>query len=69
MTPALRAKIFGLNALRIHPVPGDVLQRHLRGDRVARVREAYRGEGPDPAFTTYGPRTRREFLNLRLRET
>ena len=36
MTPALRAKIFGLIALRIYPVPDDVLKVHLRGDRVAR---------------------------------
>jgi uncharacterized protein len=68
MTPALRAGIFGLNALRIYPVPGDVLQRHVRADRVAHEREAYRGEGADPVFTTYGPKTRREFLNLRGRE-
>jgi hypothetical protein len=67
MTPALRAKIFGLNALRIYPVPADVLQKHVRGDRVARQRAQYR-ESPDPAFVTYGPKTRREFLNLRAWE-
>jgi predicted TIM-barrel fold metal-dependent hydrolase len=63
MTPALRAKIFGLNALRIYPVPEGVLKAHLRGDRVARQREEYR-QRPDPSFVTYGPKTRREFLNL-----
>ena len=49
MTPALRAKIFGLNALRIYPVPDDVLKRHLRGDRVA---QAARGvpAAPGPVF-------------------
>jgi predicted TIM-barrel fold metal-dependent hydrolase len=68
LTPALRARIFGLNALRIYPVPADVLQRHVRADRVARERRDYRAERPDPSFETYGPRTRREFLNLRRRD-
>jgi hypothetical protein len=63
LTPALRAKIFGLNALRIYPVPEDVLKSKLRGDRVARARTEYR-EQADPSFVTYGPKTRREFLNL-----
>ena len=63
ITKALRAKVFGTNALKIYPVPKDVLDRHLRGDRVARLREDYR-ERRDPAFATYGPKTRREFLNL-----
>jgi hypothetical protein len=30
---------------------------------VARQREEYR-QRPDPTFLTYGPKTRREFLNL-----
>lgn len=64
ITPAMRAKIFGLNALRLYPVPADVLERHLTGDAVSRLREDYRN-APDPAFATYGPKTRREFLNLR----
>jgi hypothetical protein len=52
--------------LRLYPVPQDVLGRHLRGDRVAKLRDEYRNH-PDPHFTTYGPRTRRELLNLRRR--
>lgn len=63
MTKALRAKIFGLNALAIYPVPQDVLNKHVRGDKVALDRAEYR-ERPDPSFITYGPKTRREFLNL-----
>jgi hypothetical protein len=31
---------------------------------VARARENYRN-APDPSFATYGPRTRREFLNFK----
>lgn len=63
ITPALRAKVFGLNALKIYPVAKEVLDKHLAKDRVARERENYR-ERPDPSFLTYGPKNRREFLNL-----
>src|SRR5690606_7758382 len=42
ITPALRAKIFGLNALKIYAVPDDVLRQHLPRDRVARARDDYR---------------------------
>ena len=64
ITKELRAKVFGLNALKIYPVPADVLQKHLKGDKLAREREEYR-ERPDPRFVTYGPKTRREFMNLK----
>lgn len=64
LTPALRAKVLGRNALRVYDLPAEVLRKHLPKDRVAREREDYRA-APDPAFHTYGPRTRREFLALR----
>jgi uncharacterized protein len=60
---AVRAKVFGRNALKIYRVQEDVLKRRLSGDRVTLDRDRYREE-PDPAFVTYGPKTRREFLNL-----
>ena len=63
ITPALRAKVFGQNALKIYPVAPDVLQKHLPKDAVSTKRAEYR-ERPDPTFATYGPKTRREFLNL-----
>ncbi len=63
ITPALRAKIFGLNALKIYPVAPDIVKKHVKQDKVALERQEYR-ERPDPAFVTYGPKTRREFLNL-----
>ena len=63
LTPAIRAKVFGRNALRIYPVPADVVKQHLPKDRVTLERHEYR-EHADPAFLTYGPKTRREFLNL-----
>ena len=67
ITPALRAKVFGLNALKIYPVPDDVLKTHLKADRIVRERTQYR-EQPDPSFVTHGPKTRREFLNFKSRE-
>ncbi len=66
MTPALRAKIFGLNALAIYPIEPDVVKKHVRRDRVSNERDEYR-ERPDPSFLTYGPKTRRQFLNLLAR--
>lgn len=66
ITPAIRAKVFGLNALRIYPVAPDILARHLKSDRVAALRENYR-DRPDPHFATFGPKTRRQFLNLQAR--
>ena len=68
ITPALRANVFGLNALKIYPVTVDVLKQHLRSDRIARERGNYR-EQPDPSFATLGPKTRREFLNFKARES
>ena len=64
MTAALRAKIFGLNALKIYPMPDDVIRKHLPKDSVSGKRALYR-EHPDPTFVTHGPKTRREFLNLK----
>jgi predicted TIM-barrel fold metal-dependent hydrolase len=63
ITPALRAKVFGLNALKVYSIPADVLKKHVK-DRVAKERDGYRDDA-DPTFLTHGPRTRREFLNLR----
>ena len=63
ITPALRAKVFGQNALKPYGLSVDEAVKGARHDAVARERLACR-EAPDPAFRTYGPKTRREFLNL-----
>ena len=63
ITASVRAKVFGRNALRIYKVPDSVVKEHLPRDRVTMERNEYREEA-DPAFLTYGPRTRRQFLNL-----
>lgn len=64
MTPALRAKVFGLNAAKPYRLSAEELRRYTEQDAVAQTKLAY-SEQPNPSFATYGPRTRREFLNLR----
>ena len=63
ITPALRAKVFGLNATRPHAISAAEVRKYTRHDRIARERLACR-EHPEPHFLTYGPKTRRGFLNL-----
>jgi uncharacterized protein len=63
ITPALRAKIFGLNGARVYGLSAAEVKKYASRDRVARERAAYL-ERPEPGFLTYGPKTRREFLNL-----
>jgi len=61
ITPALRAKIFGLNAARVYGVNAAEVKKYVARDKVARENAAY-AERPEPNFRTYGPKTRREFL-------
>jgi len=63
ITPALRAKIFGLNATRPYGISAEEVKLRARRDTIADERLAYR-EQPEPHFRTRGPKTRREFLNL-----
>jgi predicted TIM-barrel fold metal-dependent hydrolase len=63
ITPALRAKIFGLNAAQVYAISADEVKKYTRGDAIANERHAYR-EHPEPHYLTYGPKTRREFMNL-----
>jgi predicted TIM-barrel fold metal-dependent hydrolase len=63
ITPELRAKIFGLNAMKPYGISADEMKLRARRDAVSAERLAYR-ERPEPHFQTRGPKTRREFLNL-----
>lgn len=63
MTPQLRAKIFGFSAAKVYSINPDEVKRYAGRDRIARDRLGYL-EHPEPHFLTYGPKTRREFLNL-----
>ena len=64
MTPALRAKIFGLNATRPYGISMDEVKKRASNDALTKRKHAYL-ERPDPSFATYGPKTRREFLNFK----
>ena len=61
ITPALRAKVFGLNAANVYGLTPTDVKRYTARDAIAHKRAAYL-ENPDPHFRTYGPKTRREFL-------
>jgi uncharacterized protein len=63
MTPALRAKIFGLNAAKVYGISAAQVKTIISRDKVSGQKLAY-GEDPQPHFRTYGPKTRREFLSL-----
>ncbi len=63
LTPAVKAKIFGLNATKPYGITLDEVLQRASGDAVTRQKAAYL-ERPDPSFQTYGPKTRREFVNL-----
>ena len=63
ITPALRAKIFGLNATRPYGISAQEVKLRTGNDRIAKERAAYL-ERPEPHYLTYGPKTRREFFNL-----
>jgi len=61
ITPAIRAKILGLNAAKVYGLSPAEVRKYTRTDRVYREKQAYQ-ESPDPSFRTYGPKTRRQFL-------
>jgi hypothetical protein len=63
LTPALKAKVLGLNAIVPYEIPVEEVLKRADTDTIGRSRQVYR-EQPDPHFQTYGPKTRREFLNL-----
>ena len=63
ITPALRAKVFGLNATRPYGISADEVKLRAPNDRIGTRRTGYR-EDPDPLFQTYGPKTYDEFLTL-----
>jgi predicted TIM-barrel fold metal-dependent hydrolase len=63
ITPELRAKVFGLNALKPYGLDGAAIRRSFLKDAM-QTEKARNAERPDPTFLTYGPQSRREFLAL-----
>jgi len=64
LTPALKRKVFGLNAARVYALDAGALRGRLSKDRVQKRKTEYLND-PRPSFATYGPRSRAEFLALR----
>jgi hypothetical protein len=64
LTPAVKRKIFGLNAAGVYGLKPDEQRRKLKRDGVSRRKADYLND-PRPSFATYGPRTRREFALFR----
>jgi predicted TIM-barrel fold metal-dependent hydrolase len=67
LTPAIKAKIFGLNAAKVYGINPDEQRCRIKATKLAQLKEVMDGElGPrrwafNPGF---GPRTWREFWNL-----
>ncbi len=64
LTPAIKRKVFGLNAARVYGLQPEALRRKLGKDPVQRRKAEYLND-PRPSFATYGPRDRAEFLAFR----
>jgi hypothetical protein len=64
LTPAVKRKIFGLNAARVYGIDPGAMRGKLARDRVHKTRLEYLN-APDPSYATLGPRTRREFIAFR----
>ncbi len=63
ITPEVRAKILGLNALKPYGISMEEAMMRAGGDVVSARRENYRGQ-ENPHYLTFGPKTRRDFLRL-----
>lgn len=63
LTPALKAKVFGLNGARVYGIEVPEQRKRTGADPVGARKAAYR-ERADPVFETLGPRTDREFEAL-----
>ena len=63
ITQRIREKIFGKNAAVPYGIDQREIQRLTASDFVSQEKLAYQ-ENPQPNFLTYGPKTKREFLNL-----
>jgi predicted TIM-barrel fold metal-dependent hydrolase len=63
ITPTLRRKVFGLNAAVPYGISEQEIRQYTSTDSLARRKQNYLND-PQPNFLTYGPKTRREFLNF-----
>lgn len=64
LTPALKAKVFGLNAARLWNIDPVAAKKRAETDVIGVQKRAY-ADVRSPSFETYGPRTMREFRAFR----
>ncbi len=64
ITPALRAKVFGLNGAKVYGLSAAEMKKYVASDTVSTQKVANTRNNPEPHFLTYGPKTRRDFLRL-----
>ncbi|WP_280154755.1 amidohydrolase family protein [Piscinibacter sp. XHJ-5] len=64
LTPAIKRKVFGLNAARVYGLAPQDMRKKLAKDGVQKKKAEYMND-PRPSFATYGPRDRAEFLAFR----
>jgi len=63
ITAELRAKVFGLNALKPYGISLTEAEQRASNDKISTQRSNYQQQR-DPHFLTHGPKNRREFLSL-----
>lgn len=63
LTAEARRNIFGKNAARAYGLVISEVRAIAARDRIGNIKQAY-VQDPNPSFQTFGPRTRREFLDL-----
>ena len=64
ITPALRAKVFGLNGAKVYGISAAEVKKYVAARHGVDARRSSTRENPEPHFLTYGPKTRRDFLRL-----
>jgi predicted TIM-barrel fold metal-dependent hydrolase len=64
LTDRDKARILGLNAARLYRVNVNETRRAIDGDKLAALRAELGGIEKSRTHYVYGPRTRRQFLNL-----
>jgi predicted TIM-barrel fold metal-dependent hydrolase len=67
LTPTAKAKILGLNGARVYGIEVDAMRCAIKNDFVERLKLAHLDDPasvPIPSEREYGPRSRREFLDM-----
>jgi hypothetical protein len=54
LTPAVKAQILGVNAAAVYGIDPAALVNPVPSDFVAKLKAAYREDGPQPSLTQYG---------------